>query len=408
MKKYLPYLIGCILILLLLWLVLSTQRNRHVFDERISFNRRDKIPYGLYVAYNSLPHIFPKASVVVNRRAPAYWDSITTYTDRQALIVIVPFFRADEAEMRRLIDFIRKGNTVFISTAMVSSEVQAMLHCEIPDVFDINDNLSPGNSDDSFSVSLLEPPFSKKDEYGCPGKRFESYFSKYDSDISAVFGNGIYVLPDLIRVKAGKGSLLFHLTPLAFSNYFLLYRKNIDYYNKVLSLIPNDTKKVAWDEYFLYKRYSDDNAKEKSVLSGLMSQRSFRMALWVLIVLLTIFILQEMRRKQRIIPAMAKPRNDSLEFVKTIGRLYYEKRDNKNLCRKMVAYFLEHVRNRYKLSTSRLDEEFIVSLQGKTAQPIENIRKIVSFINRMDDTEEIKDYELSDFHRALEEFYREG
>lgn len=406
MKKFLPYIIIGVVVLLIAWVALSTEKNRHVFDERISFNRRDKIPYGLYIAYNNLPHVFPNASITINRKQPEYWDSVNTYSDKQALLIIVPSFRANEFEMRRLINFIENGNTVFISTAMVSYEVQSMLHCEIPDVFDINDNLSLNNGTDSFSVSLVNPPFSQKDQYGCPGRRFESYFSKYDSGISTVFGNGIYILPDLIRFKAGKGNLYFHLTPLAFSNYFLLYNQNIRYYNKVLSLIPGDTKKVVWDEYFLYKRFSGRNDGDKSIFSALMSQRSFRAALLLLIILLGLYILQEMRRKQRIIPAVGKPRNDSLEFVKTIGRLYYEKRDNKNLAQKMVAYFLEHVRNRYKLSTASPGEDFIISLQRKTGQPEDNIRKIVSFINGLDKEETISNEQLAGFHTRLEEFYK--
>src|SRR5678816_1682999 len=130
-------------------------------------------------------------------------------------------------------------------------------------------------------------------------------------------------------------------------------------------------------------RISLGDNESKGPLSALMSQRSFRAALWLLIILLTLYILQEMRRKQRIIPVMSKPRNDSLEFVKTIGRLYHEKRDNRNLSKKMAAYFLEHIRNRYKLSTNQLDDEFITSLCRKTAQPENNTREIVSFINNI-------------------------
>ena len=395
------------MLLLIIGLVFSTRTNRHTFDDRMSFNRRDKIPYGLYIAYQSLSHIFPNAPVFVNQKAPAYWESLNSDSEGQALIAIVPSFRADEYEMKRLIDFIKNGNSVFISTAMVSYQVQTMLHCEIPDVFDINDNLSTKNTSDSFSVSLAQPPFSKNDEFGCPGKRFESYFSKFDSGISTVYGNGIYVLPNLLEFRAGKGSLFFHLTPLAFSNYFLLRDKNINYYNKVLSLIPKNTSKVVWDEYFLHKRYSDSE-ENKSIFSALMSQRAFRAALWLLLILLGLFIFQEMRRKQRMIPVMSKPKNDSLEFVKTIGRLYFEKGDNKNLARKMTAYFLEHIRNRYKLPTSSLDDEFVLALRQKTTQPENNIRRIVSFINNIDARGNIADNELSDFHKALEEFYKTG
>jgi predicted nucleic acid-binding protein len=85
--------------------------------------------------------------------------------------------------------------------------------------------------------------------------------------------------------------------------------------------------------------------------------------------------------------------------------LYHEKRDNKNLSKKMAAYFLEHVRTRYKLSTNQLDDEFISSLRRKTAQPVDNIKNIVSFINNMEDADEITDERLADFHKELEEFY---
>jgi len=105
---------------------------------------------------------------------------------------------------------------------------------------------------------------------------------------------------------------------------------------------------------------------------------------------------------------MARPRNDSLEFVKTIGRLYHEKRDNKNLAKKMAAYFLEHVRNRYKISTTRLDDEFVKSLQRKTGQPEKNIGEIIFFINSIDEEDEITDQQLADFHKKLEEFYKTG
>ncbi|HEY1870760.1 MAG TPA: DUF4350 domain-containing protein [Chitinophagaceae bacterium] len=405
MKKILPYLIAIIVILLLGWVVYSTKNANHVFDDRFSFNRRDKIPYGFYLAYKNLPRIFPGASVVVNRKAPTLWDSLNSYSGKQTLIIIVPSFRADELEMKRLLDFVKNGNNVFISAAIVSYEVQTMLHCEIPDEHFTFDNLSLNKNPDSFAVSLASPPFSKQDEYGCPGRRLESYFSKFDSETSIVFGNDMNVLPDLVQLKAGKGNLFFHLAPLAFSNYFLLYDKNINYYNKTLSLLPSDTKKVVWDEYFLNKRFSNRD-ESKSPLSALMSQRSFRAALWLLIILLCVYILQEMRRKQRIIPFMPRPRNDSLEFVKTIGRLYYEKGDNKNLAGKMAAYFLEHVRNRYKLTTNELDDEFVTALQRKTGQPENNIRKIISFIQDMDKPDVISDEQLADFHKELEEFYK--
>ena len=105
---------------------------------------------------------------------------------------------------------------------------------------------------------------------------------------------------------------------------------------------------------------------------------------------------------------MTKPRNDSMDFVKTIGRLYYDKGDHKNLSKKMTAYFLEHVRNRYKLTTVNLDEAFIKNLQFKTNCEEQEIRSIVTFIKYVEDAPFIDDKELSDFHKQLEAFYKKA
>jgi len=123
---------------------------------------------------------------------------------------------------------------------------------------------------------------------------------------------------------------------------------------------------------------------------------------------LLLYVLMEMRRKQRYIPVIKKPANDSLEFVKTIGRLYHDKGDHKNLCKKMSAYFLEHIRSRYKLPTSELDEAFQNNLHFKTGVEQEEINGIVSFIRHLDTLDTVSDKQLAWFHKQLETFYKKA
>ena len=72
----------------------------------------------------------------------------------------------------------------------------------------------------------------------------------------------------------------------------------------------------------------------------------------------------------------------------------------------MGAYFLEHVRSRYKLLTGNLDDEFVKTLQYKSGAEESTIRGIVSFIKYADDAPAVSDKELSDFHKQLELFYQ--
>jgi hypothetical protein len=218
--------------------------------------------------------------------------------------------------------------------------------------------------------------------------------------------------PNFIRLKAGAGNLFVHLSPLAFSNYFLLHKQNFEYYEKALSLVSPNIEKVAWDEYYLNKRFYDQNRDNRkgwfAVLLGMKNEEGkhpFRAAFWLLIGLLVVFVLMEMRRKQRYIPVITKPRNDSLDFVKTIGRLYYDRGDHKNLCRKMSAYFLEHVRQQYKLPTNDLSEDFIRNLHYKSGAGEDDIREIVTYIKYTEDSPQVNASDLRSFHKKLELFY---
>lgn len=415
MKKLLPYiLVGIIVTAVIVLVVTDHNDEKRTLDKRLSFRKKDKIPYGTWVAYEGLKYLFPNASISTNAKEPGNWDSLSNYESGQALIIISPTFYADDYEMKKIIRFVESGNDVFISSAIISDYVKNILNCTISyqDIYDLVTG-KPVNQD-TLEVSLANPPFQRTYNYSYPGRRLGSYFYKFDTAVSTVLGREHDGNPNFIHLKAGQGNLYFHLAPMAFSNYFLLRNKNMGYYEDVLSVISRDKKIVVWDEYYLYKKYSyerrsggdgDNGEKGNSWLSALFSYPALKWALLTAIFTLLLYVLLEMRRKQRYIPVIAKPRNDSLDFVKTIGRLYYDKGDHKNLSRKMAAYFLEHVRNRYKLKTTELNEEFIKNLQFKTGVDESEIRSLVFFIRDMENAPAISDHQLQYFHKQLESFY---
>jgi hypothetical protein len=410
LKKILPYILGSIIITAAVILIFTGSNDtKRTLNERITFSRKDKIPYGTYTAYEGLKYLFPKAAISINSLAPGYWDSLSNYSSGQALIIISPVFYADEFEMKKIIRFIENGNDVFVSSAIVSDEVKTILNSSISylDVYDLFTGKPV--EEDTLQVSLSNPPFKRSYNYMYPGKRLDCYFYKMDTSITTVLGRNHDGNPNFIHLKAGQGNLYFHLAPMVFSNYFLLRDKNMNYYDDVLSVISPETKTVVWDEYFLTKKQSYQKGSGESSrngwLSALFSYPALKWALLTAIFTLLLYVLLEMRRKQRYIPVITKPRNDSLDFVKTIGRLYYDKGDHKNLCRKMAAYFLEHVRNRYKLATADLNEEFIKNLQFKTGADESDIRGIVFFIKDMENAPVISEQQLHYFHKQLEVFY---
>ena len=415
MKRILPYLLVTVLAaaIILLYITGKAARKRN-FDDRVTLKRQDKIPYATYVAFQQLPYQFPDARIQVTRKEPGYWDSVSVYDDRQAFICITDRFGADESVMKKLIDFARYGNDVFISARYISSKADEFLRCgsNAPEYY----RQYPGDEEDGkVRLTLNTPPFSDTVHYQYPGKTFSSYFTQVDERSTQVLGFDESGRPDFIRLQTGKGNFYVHLEPLAFSNYFLLHEKNIGYYEKVFSLISPDVKSIIWDEYYLNKKMSyDQSQQQKGWMTVLMNMKNaegekpFRAAFWLLILLLIVYVLMEMRRRQRYIPVVRKPRNDSLDFVKTIGRLYYDRSDHKNLCRKMSAYFLEFVRSNYKLPTGILNDDFIRLLHFKSGVEEKEIAEIVSFIRQLDEGDTIHERQLAFFHNRLESFYKKA
>lgn len=384
----------------------GNNRKEKQLDERITLRKQDKIPYGTYVAYKGLQHLFPKASIHTNRSEPGYWDSLSNYESGQALVIITGKFNADEGEMKKLISFVEKGNDVFISARTISYSAGDILDCQV-NTSDISSYYEEEITiKDSLNLTLSHPPFKKESSYSYPGRKLDASFSEIDENTTEVLGMNDLSLPNFIRLRAGKGNLFIHLAPMAFTNYFLLHKSNIGYYDKALSVINPQATKVVWDEYYLNKRFLDENNAKKGWFNVLSRYPGLKAALLTAILTLLLYVLLEMRRKQRAIPVVTKPANDSMDFVKTIGRLYFDKGDHKNLCRKMSAYFMEHVRNKYKLLTGSLDEEFMKKLQYKSGAEEQEVREIVSFIKYLDDAQAISHKQLTHFHKQLELFYK--
>ena len=410
MKKYQSYIIAVLLTGAIIALfVTGDNKKEKKPDERITLRKQDKIPYGTYVAYQGLQHLFPKADIYANRYEPGFWDSLSNYESGQALIIITGQFNADESEMKKLISFIENGNDVFVSARTISYSAGNIMDCKV-NALDIS---SYDEKDiavkDSLSVNLTDPPFGKNISYTYPGKRLDASFSEMEEKTTEILGEDESGRPNFIRLRAGQGNFYLHLAPMSFTNYFLLHGENISYYEKVLSVINKEATKVVWDEYYLNKKFLDENDGEKNGWFSVLSRYpALKAALLTAIFTLLLYVLLEMRRKQRYIPVVAKPRNDSLDFVKTIGRLYFDKGDHKNLCRKMSSYFLEYVRNKYKLPTGVLDDNFVKQLLYKSGAEEQELRGIVYFIKYLEDAPAIDHKQLINFNKQLESFYKKA
>jgi ABC-type Zn uptake system ZnuABC Zn-binding protein ZnuA len=118
------------------------------------------------------------------------------------------------------------------------------------------------------------------------------------------------------------------------------------------------------------------------------------------------YLLLNVKRNQRTIPVIEKPKNESLDFVKTIGKLYYEKQDHLNLAQKMCTYFLEHIRSKYFINTSNLNNTFIEQLSGKSGVTQAEVEQLVSSIQAIQIANQISQQQLNFYYQQFNQFYK--
>lgn len=128
---------------------------------------------------------------------------------------------------------------------------------------------------------------------------------------------------------------------------------------------------------------------------------------WYLLLLLGIlYLLLRSRRRQRIVPVLEPNTNTSLEFVSTIGRLYFLQNDHKQLCLQKMRLFHQFIRERYGLQSRDTDEVFLAKLAAKSEVPREIINKLFLIHNNIQSSNIVTEYTLAQLHGLIEEFHR--
>ena len=368
---------------------------RKALNRRITLSRHDDIPYGARVAYEALPQIFPEADITVNSNTSPQSLNSSNGSNR-VFIVIGVSMAADEADVNALMSFIQQGNQVFISANRISENLLKELSIRAT-------GYQPWKQEpDSLTVGVYSPVNDGYKLFSYPGDSYDNWVTKLDTQYTSVLGRDGRGHPNFVRLTyKGGGAVYLHFAPLAFSNFFLLHKQNMAYYENALSYLPAGTRSVIWDEYFRY-----DHARGFSALQYILGNPALRWAFWLLLLLFALIYIFDSKRRQRQIPVIGALANTSLDFVRTIGRLYYQRRDNHNLAMKMVTHFQDQVRTRFHLPSTAMDEAFVDRLANRTGYPKQSLTSLVDYMQVLPAKAYIQDEELLDFHRQLEAFYK--
>lgn len=398
-NKYFQIYFVIIAIILIIAAVLYAQLPKKM-DWEPTFEKNRETPFGAKLVYQNLQSIFSKSKIIpVNQRIYKQFDdkkiSNTNY------IFICKRFDLDDLDMRTLLNYVSQGNNVFISTEDLNYNLQDTLgfYYNIDmrmSVFKKNDV----NAKAEYSHTFVNPHFGKNNIYKFKNMVFPSEISIVDTFAFKVLAVDNQKRPVFISTHYGNGNLYLHAYPYGLSNYYLLYKNNDAYISKCLSVLPNST--TYWDEY--YKRDHKNEVASISPIKFILSTPSLKWAWFLLLISTLIYVLFRVKRQQRIMPVIKPFENSSLKFIKTIGRLYFNKGDHQDIVKKQISYWFEFIRSRLFISTATLDKHFVHAVSEKSGIELHKIEDIVYAISDMKNGHASKKDVIS-LYRKLEYFY---
>ena len=191
--------------------------------------------------------------------------------------------------------------------------------------------------------------------------------------------------PIAISFNRGKGRLILVTAPLLFTNFSVLNDTVSGLTNRLMSEF-GDLPVVRTDKY---AESTMEEMRQQSPFRYFVSQPPLRWALYVALVMLLLYMVFNSRRRQRVIPVVKPPSNRSLEFMKLVGTLYYERHDNADLLHTKYRSFVEEVRRKTGLDVDddSDDEQLFELLAEKTGMEMAELRDFILRLRQIEDQE---------------------
>lgn len=230
-------------------------------------------------------------------------------------------------------------------------------------------------------------------------------FAEHNTSIEKLGSIGTPDLSNFIRIPYGEGYFYLHTTPLAFTNFFAIEEDKIEYINKAFSYLkPGE---LLWDDFSRsYVEQFNNDQQEEGPLRFILSEPALRAAWYTLLAGLLLFLVFRSKRSQKPIPVLEKNENRSLDFVQTIGRMYFMKRNHAQLAHQKMKLFLHFIQERYQIPTAETDAAFMEKVQLKSEVSLSSITEIFKHYTYIQNTHEVTEHDLIQLHQLIETFYK--
>lgn len=388
-KRNIIFIVFSVLLFVLLMFLESNRKEPLSWKQ--TFCGKDKIPYGTYVLKHLLADLYPENSVQENGEGIFMFHKVNPDIQRCKFLFITNYFSLDN-ELEELTHIIKNWNDVFIAAESFDSQLADSLDFSVKYKFtEILDSNRYTTIHFTNSAIDNEKGFRVNEALtGC-------YLSYKDTSHTAVLAVDADKNPIFIKIWHGNGDFYICSTPLLFTNYNILYG-NSEYPFKALSYVRGH--KFIWDEY--YKPYKTE---VETPVRYVLTQPALKAAYMLLMITVLIYIFFKGKRRQRIIPVIKPPQNLSLDYVTTVGRLYFSNGNNRDIAMKRYVHFCDYLRNKYNIKSIAIEPDFFNMLSQQSGVKLETVSVLFKLANHIHYQTWTSDEVLMSFNEKIEEFY---
>ena len=392
-------------------------------DKDRGYSEKSVEPYGTHIIHQVLTDYFPNYRLRDIERGVAEELPQSTYSHENYVFIGEALF-LDSTDNERLLDFVYRGNTAFISSKTIPFELISRITDLSCEDYAWADYYSTADTTVLLTLSFAETVEEARCYYARKNV-ITSYKWHYISEESVCNREDLYPLGTLngsylnfVLVQYGEGRFLLHTTPVAFSNYSLL-RKDIRLYaERVLSFLSEGN--IYWDassripESVGRTRNNTDDSEESGILTYMLKQRSLAWAWYLLLGASLLWVIFRAKRRQSVIPVLKPDENASYEFISTIADIYFQEKSYRSISKQAFRHFLQYLRDRYgvvihldhngMLSDSSASAARLSYLSGVSGTEITSIFDQYTAVTRYEPTEQM----MTDFYQALEAFMKKA
>ncbi len=414
MSKFLTRPVWIIMAALLLGaLVFGIVSQYRQVDWQRNYERDSRQPFGTELLHEQWRGLFD-GSEVVEVKQSAFQQLVYQQHTGHGYVFInqkLPFYAESTRELLR---FVQAGNQVFMAAYALAPELEAELGVsgESPTRMALMSQQTSVR--DTVALRVRSGPY-----FRFPRHDARAFFTLSQDTEAQTLGRDSQGRANFVRVPYGAGSFWLHSHPNLLGNYYVLDSLRRPYLEAVFGQLPS-TDTTFWDEYYKVanlrfrpdRREDDNSGRDKperpNLLAYLFSQPALAWALSLAILGLLLYTGFEVKRKQRVIPPLEPLPNTTLAFTQTIGRLYFQNGDHRNLIHKRIRVLLDHIRSAYFLPTHGFDQAFLHQLAAKSGLDEKELAQLFRRIIHAQTHDTISEASLIELNRLIEWFYREA